>query len=132
MAGSHCGLLGLPTVGCTPCLPPLDHYRLHSRREKTRSCRTWSSWHHRLLVTYSFAGQYNHPVEGFLGEQPSSTCCSSGTPPPTTTSTIQFHGDKYNSSLPFFVTRDKILGTHTPYILPKRACGGVQIRLAKD
>ncbi|CAD5188126.1 unnamed protein product [Musa acuminata subsp. malaccensis] len=44
----------------------------------------------------------------------------------------QFHGNKYSSSLPFFVTRDKILGTHTPYILLKRAGGGLEARPPKD
>ncbi|URE18621.1 Fatty acid hydroxylase superfamily [Musa troglodytarum] len=44
----------------------------------------------------------------------------------------QFRGDKYNSSLPFFVTWDKILGTHIPYTLLKTAGGGLQARPAKD
>lgn len=28
--------------------------------------RTFHSWHHRLLVPYTFGALYNHPVEGFL------------------------------------------------------------------
>ncbi|XP_022775902.1 sphinganine C4-monooxygenase 2-like [Durio zibethinus] len=44
----------------------------------------------------------------------------------------QLHGTKYNFSQPFFVMWDKILGTHMPYSLEKRAEGGFEVRLTKD
>ena len=28
--------------------------------------KTFHSWHHRLYVPFSYGGQYNHPVEGFV------------------------------------------------------------------
>ncbi|XP_073005830.1 sphinganine C4-monooxygenase 1-like [Typha latifolia] len=43
----------------------------------------------------------------------------------------QFHGSKYNFSQPFFVTWDKILGTHMPYKIEKRHGGGLEARPAK-
>ncbi|XP_077250012.1 sphinganine C4-monooxygenase 1-like [Tasmannia lanceolata] len=44
----------------------------------------------------------------------------------------QLYGNKYNFSQPFFVTWDKILGTHMPYSLEKRIDGGFEARPAKD
>lgn len=44
----------------------------------------------------------------------------------------QLYGSKYNFSQPFFVTWDKILGTHMPYSLEKRTGGGFEARPAKD
>ncbi|XVF03351.1 hypothetical protein REPUB_Repub04eG0253500 [Reevesia pubescens] len=44
----------------------------------------------------------------------------------------QLHGTKYNFSQPFFVIWDKILGTHMPYSIEKRAEGGFEVRLTKD
>ena len=44
----------------------------------------------------------------------------------------QLYGSKYNFSQPFFVMWDKILGTHMPYSLEKRADGGLEARPAKD
>ncbi|RWR84027.1 Fatty acid hydroxylase [Cinnamomum micranthum f. kanehirae] len=44
----------------------------------------------------------------------------------------QLYGGKYNFSQPFFVTWDKILGTHMPYSLEKRTGGGFEARPAKD
>ncbi|XP_008784885.1 sphinganine C4-monooxygenase 2-like [Phoenix dactylifera] len=43
----------------------------------------------------------------------------------------QFYGNKYNFSQPFFITWDKILGTHMPYTLEKRAGGGLEARPTK-
>ncbi|PSS35822.1 Sphinganine C4-monooxygenase [Actinidia chinensis var. chinensis] len=44
----------------------------------------------------------------------------------------QLYGSKYNFSQPFFVMWDKILGTHMPYSLEKRADGGLEARPSKD
>uniref|UniRef100_A0A7N0UE30 Fatty acid hydroxylase domain-containing protein n=1 Tax=Kalanchoe fedtschenkoi TaxID=63787 RepID=A0A7N0UE30_KALFE len=43
----------------------------------------------------------------------------------------QLYGSKYNFSQPFFVMWDKILGTHMPYSLVKRAEGGFEVQPAK-
>ncbi|KAK8947567.1 Sphinganine C(4)-monooxygenase 1 [Platanthera guangdongensis] len=40
----------------------------------------------------------------------------------------QLYGTKYNFSQPFFITWDKILGTHMPYKLEKREEGGFEAR----
>ncbi|KAK8935013.1 Sphinganine C(4)-monooxygenase 1 [Platanthera zijinensis] len=40
----------------------------------------------------------------------------------------QLYGTKYNFSQPFFITWDKILGTHMPYTLEKREEGGFEAR----
>ncbi|RWW69875.1 hypothetical protein BHE74_00022505 [Ensete ventricosum] len=126
------------------------------------------SWHHRLVVPYSFGSQYNHPLEGLLLD----TCGGalafvvSGMSPRTSIfffsfSAIkgvddhcglwlpgnilhlcfwnntayhdvhhQFYGNRYNFSQPFFITWDKICGTHMPYKLEKRPGGGLQARPA--
>ncbi|KAJ7294384.1 hypothetical protein O6H91_07G032000 [Diphasiastrum complanatum] len=44
----------------------------------------------------------------------------------------QLHGTKYNFSQPFFVTWDKLLGTHMPFTLEKRVDGGLEARPVKD
>lgn len=44
----------------------------------------------------------------------------------------QLQGLKYNYSQPFFPIWDKILGTHMPFNLVKRAEGGFEARPAKD
>uniref|UniRef100_A0A1D1YWN8 aldehyde oxygenase (deformylating) n=1 Tax=Anthurium amnicola TaxID=1678845 RepID=A0A1D1YWN8_9ARAE len=44
----------------------------------------------------------------------------------------QLQGTKYNYSQPFFSIWDKILGTHMPYDLVKRAEGGFEARPLKD
>ncbi|XWS34097.1 hypothetical protein CRYUN_Cryun21dG0010300 [Craigia yunnanensis] len=44
----------------------------------------------------------------------------------------QLYGGKYNFAQPFFVMWDRILGTHMPYSLEKRAEGGFDIRPTKD
>ncbi|GFS46717.1 sphingoid base hydroxylase 2 [Actinidia rufa] len=44
----------------------------------------------------------------------------------------QLQGTKYNYSQPFFPIWDKLLGTHMPYRLLKRAEGGFEARLVKD
>lgn len=44
----------------------------------------------------------------------------------------QLQGLKYNYSQPFFSIWDKLLGTHMPYTLVKRAEGGFEARLKKD
>ncbi|KAJ7567234.1 hypothetical protein O6H91_02G137900 [Diphasiastrum complanatum] len=44
----------------------------------------------------------------------------------------QLHGTKYNFSQPFFVTWDRLLGTHMPFTLEKRADGGLEARPVKD
>ncbi|XP_060196813.1 sphinganine C4-monooxygenase 1-like [Lycium barbarum] len=44
----------------------------------------------------------------------------------------QLYGSKYNFSQPFFVTWDRILGTHMPYALVNRPEGGYEARPAKD
>ncbi|KAL0912514.1 hypothetical protein M5K25_018492 [Dendrobium thyrsiflorum] len=43
----------------------------------------------------------------------------------------QLYGTKYNFSQPFFVTWDKILGTHMPFTLEKRKEGGFEARPIK-
>ncbi|KAG0503839.1 hypothetical protein HPP92_003911 [Vanilla planifolia] len=43
----------------------------------------------------------------------------------------QLYGTKYNFSQPFFVTWDKLLGTHMPYMLVKRKEGGFESRPVK-
>ncbi|KAF7126439.1 hypothetical protein RHSIM_Rhsim11G0089500 [Rhododendron simsii] len=44
----------------------------------------------------------------------------------------QLQGTKYNYSQPFFPIWDKLLGTHMPYRLVKRAEGGFEARVVKD
>jgi sphinganine C4-monooxygenase len=44
----------------------------------------------------------------------------------------QLYGSKYNFSQPFFVVWDRILGTHMPYSLEKRADGGLEARPTKE
>ncbi|KAI3931263.1 hypothetical protein MKX01_040180 [Papaver californicum] len=44
----------------------------------------------------------------------------------------QLYGTKYNFSQPFFDIWDRILGTHMPYSIEKRAGGGLEARAAKD
>jgi len=44
----------------------------------------------------------------------------------------QLYGTKYNFSQPFFNIWDRILGTHMPYLLVKRADGGLEARPAKE
>ncbi|KAI3929462.1 hypothetical protein MKW92_017319 [Papaver armeniacum] len=44
----------------------------------------------------------------------------------------QLYGTKYNFSQPFFDIWDRILGTHMPYSIEKRAGGGLEARPAKD
>lgn len=44
----------------------------------------------------------------------------------------QLYGTKYNYSQPFFNIWDRILGTHMPYLLVKRADGGLEARPAKE
>ncbi|KAG5525367.1 hypothetical protein RHGRI_031889 [Rhododendron griersonianum] len=44
----------------------------------------------------------------------------------------QLQGTKYNYSQPFFPIWDKLLGTHMPYRVVKRADGGFEARVAKD
>lgn len=44
----------------------------------------------------------------------------------------QLQGAKYNYSQPFFPIWDKLLGTHMPYRLVKRAEGGLEARLVKE
>ncbi|XVE85875.1 hypothetical protein DITRI_Ditri17bG0126500 [Diplodiscus trichospermus] len=44
----------------------------------------------------------------------------------------QLYGGKYNYAQPFFVMWDKILGTHMPYSVVKRAEGGFEVQLEKD
>jgi sphinganine C4-monooxygenase len=127
------------------------------------------SWHHRLVVPYSFGSQYNHPVEGLLLDTIGGALSFivSGMSPRTSIyffsfSTIkgiddhcglwlpgnvfhllfwnntayhdvhhQLYGNKYNFSQPFFITWDKILGTHMPYTLRKRDGGGLEARPIK-
>ncbi|KAJ0988318.1 hypothetical protein J5N97_006674 [Dioscorea zingiberensis] len=43
----------------------------------------------------------------------------------------QLFGNKYNFSQPFFITWDKILGTHMPFSLEKRKEGGFEARPIK-
>ncbi|KAH0455250.1 hypothetical protein IEQ34_015282 [Dendrobium chrysotoxum] len=43
----------------------------------------------------------------------------------------QLYGTKYNFSQPFFITWDKILGTHMPFSLEKRKEGGFEARPIK-
>ena len=43
----------------------------------------------------------------------------------------QLHGTKYNFSQPFFVTWDKLCGTHMPFVLQKRVEGGLEARPVK-
>ncbi|BBN20061.1 sphinganine C4-monooxygenase [Marchantia polymorpha subsp. ruderalis] len=44
----------------------------------------------------------------------------------------QLHGTKYNFSQPFFNIWDKVLGTHMPFALEKRADGGYEAKPIKD
>lgn len=44
----------------------------------------------------------------------------------------QLYGNKYNFSQPFFVMWDRILGTHMPYSLERRAEGGFEARPTKE
>ncbi|KAJ1687136.1 hypothetical protein LUZ63_018526 [Rhynchospora breviuscula] len=128
------------------------------------------SWHHRLVVPYSFGSQYNHPIEGLLLDTIGGALAFliSGMSPRTSIyffsfSTIkgiddhcglwlpgnvfhlffwnntayhdvhhQLYGNKYNFSQPFFITWDKILGTHLPYTLIKRDGGGLEARPIKQ
>ncbi|XP_020255059.1 sphinganine C4-monooxygenase 2-like [Asparagus officinalis] len=127
------------------------------------------SWHHRLVVPYSFGSQYNHPVEGFLMDTLGGALAFlvSGMTPRTSIfffsfSTVkgindhcglwmplnpfnvffwnntayhdvhhQLYGSKYNFSQPFFITWDKILGTHMPFTVEKRESGGLEARPIK-
>ena len=43
----------------------------------------------------------------------------------------QLHGLKYNFSQPFFISWDKIFGTHMPYVVQKRVGGGLEVRPVK-
>ncbi|GJM99874.1 hypothetical protein PR202_ga17013 [Eleusine coracana subsp. coracana] len=43
----------------------------------------------------------------------------------------QVRGGKYNFSQPFFVTWDKVFGTHMPYVVEARPEGGIQARPQK-
>lgn len=43
----------------------------------------------------------------------------------------QLHGLKYNFSQPFFISWDKIFGTHMPYVVQKRVEGGLEVRPVK-
>ncbi|OMO93166.1 Fatty acid hydroxylase [Corchorus capsularis] len=43
-----------------------------------------------------------------------------------------FYGGKYNFSQPFFVMWDRIMGTHMPYLLEKKAEGGFHARPLKN
>ncbi|GJN28879.1 hypothetical protein PR202_gb17051 [Eleusine coracana subsp. coracana] len=43
----------------------------------------------------------------------------------------QLRGGKYNFSQPFFVTWDKVFGTHMPYVVEARPEGGLQARPQK-
>ena len=40
----------------------------------------------------------------------------------------QLRGSRFNFSQPFFVTWDKVFGTHMPYVLEERPTGGLQAR----
>ncbi|XP_052159435.1 sphinganine C4-monooxygenase 1-like [Oryza glaberrima] len=40
----------------------------------------------------------------------------------------QRRGGRYNFSQPFFVTWDKVFGTHMPYVVEERPGGGLQVR----
>ncbi|KAK2630834.1 hypothetical protein QOZ80_UnG0724660 [Eleusine coracana subsp. coracana] len=40
----------------------------------------------------------------------------------------QLRGNRFNFSQPFFITWDKLFGTHMPYVVEKRAGGGLQAR----
>ena len=40
----------------------------------------------------------------------------------------QLRGSRFNFSQPFFVTWDKVFGTHMPYVLEERPGGGLQAR----
>ncbi|XP_037424826.1 sphinganine C4-monooxygenase 2-like [Triticum dicoccoides] len=105
------------------------------------------SWHHRLVLPYAFGVQYNHPVEGlldtvggalaFLASGMSSRvsifffmlCAIKG---------VDAHcglwlpgnprAGRYNFSQPFFVTWDKVFGTHMPYVVEHRPQGGLHVR----
>ncbi|KAF3326377.1 sphinganine C(4)-monooxygenase 2-like protein [Carex littledalei] len=128
------------------------------------------SWHHRLVVPYSFGSQYNHPIEGFLLDTIGAALsfAISGMSPRTSIYFFSFsvikgiddhcglwlpgnvfhllfwnntayhdvhhqlYGTKYNFSQPFFITWDKILGTHMPYTLVKRDGGGLEARPIKE
>ncbi|PQQ19570.1 sphinganine C4-monooxygenase 1 [Prunus yedoensis var. nudiflora] len=108
------------------------------------------SQHHRLVVPYAFGALYNHPVEGLLldtiggalsfllsGMSPRASIFFFSLPPSKPNNTAyhdvhhQLYGSKYNFSQPFFVMWDRILGTHMPYSLEKRAGGGFEVRPKK-
>jgi len=40
----------------------------------------------------------------------------------------QLYGNKFNFSQPFFITWDKIFGTHLPYTIEKREGGGFEVK----
>ncbi|CAN6195246.1 unnamed protein product [Urochloa humidicola] len=124
------------------------------------------SWHHRLVVPYSFGAQYNHPAEGLLldtlggalaflasGMSPRasilffSLCTAKGVDDhcglllPGNVFRLcfwnntayhdvhhQLRGSRFNFSQPFFVTWDKVFGTHMPYVVEERPGGGLQAR----
>lgn len=128
------------------------------------------SWHHRLVVPYSFGAQYNHPIEGFLMDTVGGALAFllSGMTPRASIFFFSFgaikgiddhcglwlpfnvlhmffwnntayhdvhhqlSGNKHNFSQPFFITWDKILGTHMPYTIEKRASGGLEARPNKE
>lgn len=43
----------------------------------------------------------------------------------------QLKGNKYNYAQPFFISWDKIFGTHMPFTVVKRQGGGFEVQLAK-
>lgn len=43
----------------------------------------------------------------------------------------QLKGNKYNYAQPFFISWDKIFGTHMPYNVVERQGGGFEVQLAK-
>uniref|UniRef100_M8BIL5 aldehyde oxygenase (deformylating) n=1 Tax=Aegilops tauschii TaxID=37682 RepID=M8BIL5_AEGTA len=107
------------------------------------------SWHHRLVVPYAFGAQYNHPVEGLLLDTVGGVLAflASGMSPRVsiffftlcTVKGVDDHcglwlaGDgprasRYNFSQPFFVTWDKVFGTHMPYVVEHRPQGGLLVR----
>ncbi|XP_048546494.1 sphinganine C4-monooxygenase 2-like [Triticum urartu] len=106
------------------------------------------SWHHRLVVPYAFGAQYNHPVEGLLLDTVGGALAflASGMSPRVsifffTLCTVKGVDDhcglwlpgnpragRYNFSQPFFVTWDKVFGTHMPYVVEHRPQGGLHVR----
>ncbi|XP_044361067.1 sphinganine C4-monooxygenase 1-like [Triticum aestivum] len=106
------------------------------------------SWHHRLVVPYAFGAQYNHPVEGLLLDTVGGALAflASGMSPRVsifffTLCTVKgvddhcglwlpgnLRSSRYNFSQPFFVTWDKVFGTHMPYVVEHRPQGGLHVR----